>query len=76
MLLLFGEKWAEAFNPKNIVKTVKCGGSNRIMLWECFSVSGTGSLVRVDRIMKKEQYILILNKNIKQSAKNLGLEHQ
>ena len=43
------------------------------MLWGCFSASGPGNLVKVDGIMKKEQYIKILEENIKQSAEKLHL---
>ena len=47
-------KQGEAYNPKNTVPTVKHGGVS-IMLWWCFSASGTGKLVRVEGVMKKEQ---------------------
>ncbi|KAK3537128.1 hypothetical protein QTP70_002141 [Hemibagrus guttatus] len=68
-------KKGEAFNPKNTIPTVKHGGGNR-MFWGCFSASGPGNLITVNGNMKKEQYIKILNNNIRQSAEKLGLAHQ
>ena len=65
-------KKGEAYKPKNTVPTVKHGGGN-IMLWGCFSSSGTGNLVKVQGIMKKEDYIRILEKNVKESAERLQL---
>lgn len=65
-------KKGQAFNPKNTVPTVKYGGGNR-MFWGCFSANGTGKLVTVDGIMRQDQYIKILNENLKPSAEALSL---
>ncbi len=65
-------KKGEAYNPKNTVPTVKHGGGN-IMLWGCFSSNGTGNLIRVQGTMKKEDYIGILENNVKASAEKLQL---
>ncbi len=37
-----------AYDPKNTIPTVKHGGGNS-MLWGCFSVKGTGQLLRIKR---------------------------
>lgn len=42
-----GEKKREAFNPKNIIPTMKHGGGN-IMRWGCFSSNGSGNLAKVN----------------------------
>ena len=67
------KKW-EAYKPNNTVPTVKHGGGN-IMLWGCLSSSGTGNLVVVQGIMRKEDYIRILDENVKESAEKLQLGH-
>lgn len=65
-------KNGEAFLPKNTVPTVKHGGGS-VMFWGSFSSSGTGKLVVIDGIMKSDDYIAILDENLKVSARNLGL---
>lgn len=65
-------KKGEAFKPKNTVPTVKHGGGS-LMFWGCFSANGTGNLVKINGIMKQDQYIKILQENLKQSAEALNL---
>ena len=45
------------------------------MLWACSAANGTGALQRVNGIMKKEDYLQILQDNLKSSARRLGLGH-
>lgn len=42
------------------------------MLWACSAASGTGALQKVNGTMKKEDYLQILQENIKSSARRLG----
>ena len=49
------------------IPTVKHGGGS-IMLWGCFSVAGTGRLVRIQRMMNGVKYREILGENLLQST--------
>jgi hypothetical protein len=55
----FGKKKGQAFNPNNIITTAKYDGCS-IMLLDYFAASDTGALQKVDDIMKKEEYLEIL----------------
>ncbi|CAB4062796.1 unnamed protein product [Lepeophtheirus salmonis] len=68
------EKKGEANKPKNTVPTIN-HGLGSIIIWECFSSRGTGNLVKVHGIMKKEDYIKILGENMKESSEKLLLCH-
>ncbi|GFV45635.1 transposable element Tcb1 transposase [Trichonephila clavipes] len=61
-----------ALNPKNLRPTVKHGGS--VMVWGCMASNGVGNLVFIDGIMDHKLSIDILNNNLKESAKKLGLD--
>ncbi|GFT45427.1 transposable element Tcb1 transposase [Trichonephila clavipes] len=62
-----------ALDPKNLRPTVKQGGGS-IMVWGCMASNGVGNLVFIDGIMDHKLYIDILNNNLKESAKKLGLD--
>lgn len=42
----------EAFKPKNTVSATK-QGSGSIILWDCFALTGTGTLHKVDVITRR-----------------------
>lgn len=65
-------KKGEAFNPENTVPTVKHRGGS-VVLWGCCGTSGTGNLVQVHGVRKKEDYVDILKDRVKKSAANLAL---
>ena len=54
------------------IPTVKHGRGS-IMLWGCFSLAGTGRLVRIKAKMNGAKYREILDENLLQSAKDLRL---
>lgn len=64
---MFGGKKA-----KNTMPTVKYGDGS-IILWPVFAADGTDALQRVNRKMKKKDYLQILQGNPKSSAQSLGL---
>lgn len=45
------------------------------MLWSCFAAEGTGKLIRIEGTMTKDNYLDVLNKNLKLSAMQVGLRH-
>lgn len=63
----------EEMHPKNLLPTVKHGGGS-VMVWGCMSSSGVGNLVFIESIMRKEDYLRILKKNLKPSVNKLGLD--
>ncbi len=61
----------EAYNQMLTNPIVKGGG--KICLWGCMSASGVGNLVKIDRILKKFQYLKILKENLEPSCESLGI---
>ena len=59
-------------HPENIIPTVKHAGGS-IMLWGCFSLAGTGKLVRIEGMMDGAKYREILEGNLFQSSRDLRL---
>lgn len=52
----------ERYNPKCILPTVKHGGGS-VMVWGCFSYDGVGELMKIEGIMRKEEYHRILQRS-------------
>ena len=59
----------EAFNLENITSTVQ-HSAGRVLLWGSSAASGSAALKRVHGIMKKEDYLQILQESLKSSAAN------
>ena len=61
-----------AHHPVNTIPTVEHDGGS-IMLWDCFSSTGTGKLVKIERTKYGAQYKRILDENLLESGMNLKL---
>lgn len=62
----------QALNPKNIIPTVKHGGGS-IMVWGCMAGKGVGRLDFIDTKMNADVYVDLLDRNLKQSVREIGL---
>ena len=65
-------KKGEEFKPNNTIPTVKFGGGN-IMVWGCFSSSGTGKIHIIKERMNSAIYREILEENLFESVEMLNL---
>ncbi len=64
--IVFGEKNTQHSCLKNLIPSVKHGGS--IMAWACFSVSWPGQPAIIDGTMNSELYQQIMKENIRTSV--------
>lgn len=62
----------EALQSKNLRPTVKHGGGS-VLLWGSMAADGVGNLEFIDGIMNADAYVGILERNMKSSARKLGL---
>jgi len=58
-------------NPKNLIPTVKHGGS--VLVWGCMSATGVGKLHIINGIMDHKMYIEILKENLHVSTQKLEI---
>lgn len=48
-------------------------GGGSIMIWGCITTNGVGPFVKIDGILKKEQYLTILQNNLPNAIEKTGL---
>ena len=63
----------ESLKEKNINPTVE-GGRRSLLVWACMSSSGVGNIQFIDDIIDKNVYLDILKRNVKESARKLGIQ--
>ncbi|KAJ4432198.1 hypothetical protein ANN_20814 [Periplaneta americana] len=68
-------KLKEEMKTKNLRATVNQGGEN-VLIWGCMSASGVGELVFIEDLMKKEDYLHLLQHNLVKSAEKFGIEKE
>jgi len=64
----------EEFKRECVKPTVKHGGGS-VMVWGCFTSNGVGKLVFIDGIMRKEEYLNILQTNLHHWSGMVNSEH-
>lgn len=57
---------------QNVKQTVKHGGGS-IMVWGCVYKNGVGPVVLIEGIMRKEQYLNILQQNLPKVIQNMAI---
>lgn len=72
-----GRAWYWSRDPNTntssgVTQTMKHGGGS-IMVWGCITKNGVGPLVKIEGIMKKEQYLAILQNNLPAAVAKTGL---
>lgn len=69
------KEWNEHAKEQCIVPTVKHDGGS-VTIWDCFGGTVIGEIVKIDGIIKKEQYKNILQNSairfVEQAARNMG----
>jgi hypothetical protein len=60
-------------DPKNVIPIVKHGGGDT-MVWGCMGYAGVGELAIVEGIMNTKGYVNILQGNLKNSVRKLGIQ--